>query len=77
MNNRAKNLIFIGIFIVCLGLVFLVLVLTQPKQEDDSSKTNTNTELIEIISGNKDDIASMTIKNSYGEFTVTQNSLRT
>lgn len=74
MNNRAKNLIFIGIFIVCLGLVFLVLVLTQPKQEDDSSKTNTNTELIEIISGNKDDIASMTIKNSYGEFTVTQNA---
>lgn len=73
MKSKAKNLIFIGIFVLCLLAVLAVLVLTQPKtdNEDDNPIENTS---VTVRTGLKDDIESMVIKNASGEYTVMQNA---
>lgn len=72
MKSRAKNLIFIGAFVVCLGIVFLVLLLTQPKTETDNP--DDKAEVIMVVSNERDNIASMKIKNDSGEYTISQDA---
>ncbi len=73
MKSRARNLIFIGIFVACLALVFLVLVLTQPKA-DTGESSDESTQTISLVARERDDVASMKITNSYGEYTITQSA---
>ena len=68
MTKRVKNLLVIGIFIASMAVVLLILVLTQPKEKVDNDTTNSTT--VTVISYNRDDIATMTVKNAKGEFTV-------
>lgn len=70
MKSRAKNLMFIGIFVLSLLLVLLILVLTQPKADKNDSSTTDTT--LTIYSGSRDDIASMVITNEFGQYTVNQ-----
>lgn len=68
MTKRVKNLLIIGAFIASMAVVLLLLVLTQPKADVDDEVSDSTT--IEVLSYNRDDIATMTVKNSKGEFTV-------
>lgn len=76
MKSKAKSLIFIGIFVICMALVFLILVLTQPRAEgndkDDQSESNTT---VALTNYERDNISTMKIKNSTGEYTITQTAL--
>lgn len=74
MKSRAKTLIFIGIFVACLALVSLVLVLTQPKTDDEDKTTANTTQTIPIVTHERDEVASMKITNASGEYTITQNA---
>lgn len=74
MKSRAKNLIFIGIFVASLALVFLVLVLTQPKTDKDDGSSAGTSQTIPVMARERDDIVSMKITNSHGEYTITQNA---
>lgn len=71
MTKRVKSLVFIGIFVLCLALVFAVLVLTQPGGDEVDAKEN---EKISVLNGDKDNVAKMTIKNETGEYTIAQNA---
>ena len=74
MKAKAKSLMFMGVFILCMALVALILVLTQPKNEEDDSSAQTQSTTIELLSYERDNISSMTVSNQYGEYTITQNA---
>ncbi len=74
MKSRTRNLIFVAIFVVCLALVFLLLVLTQPKEGSDAESDITADTSVVLLSGTNDDVASMTVKNDSGEYTITSSS---
>lgn len=68
MSKRLKNLLVIGIFIISMAIVLLLLVLTQPKDGADDDVSTSKT--ITVLNYQRDDIATMTVKNQNGEFTV-------
>ncbi len=69
MSKSTKNLLVIGIFVVCMVLVLLVLVLTAPKeQEDEVIVDNT----ISLVAYDRDRIDSFKISNESGEYTIRQ-----
>lgn len=74
MKPRAKSLLVIGIFVASMALVFLILVLTQPKKDTEENKTIVK-ETIPLTNYERDNIASMRIKNSSGEYTIVQTAL--
>lgn len=74
MKAKTKSLMFMGVFILCMALVALILVLTQPKNEEDDSSVQTQSTTIELLSYERDNISSMTVSNQYGEYTITQNA---
>lgn len=75
MKSKAKSLLFIGIFVASMALVFLILILTQPKKEEEKNNPTQKTETISIKSEERDNIVSMKIKNSGGEYTIVQTAL--
>lgn len=69
MTKRVKNLLVIGIFILCMAVVLVILVLTQPKDDvDDDSVTESST--ISVLNYQRDDILTYKITNDNGEFVV-------
>ncbi len=73
MNTKLKNLAFIGVFVLCLVLVLLVLILTQPKAPDNEETPVADTSVY-LHEGTKDDVKSIVIKNEHGEFEILQNA---
>ncbi len=70
MSKSLKNLLVIGIFILSMALVLLVLVVTAPKEEDDTSEVVDTT--IALVSYTRDQIDNFKVTNQSGEFTVKQ-----
>lgn len=68
MTKRARNLIGIGIFLISMALVLLILVLTQPKNETEDGPIDSST--VSVLSYGRDDVATLTIKNENGEYTI-------
>lgn len=69
MSKRLRYLLVIGVFIISMAIVLTVLLLTQPKDEEESSDSSTSA-TISVLSYDRDNIATMTIKNENGEFTI-------
>ena len=69
MTKRTKNLVVIGIFVLSMAIVLLILVLTQPKPDVDNGDSATG-DIISVLSYDRDDVANLTIKNEYGEYTI-------
>ena len=70
MNTKVRNLLFIGVFVLCMALVLLLLVVTQPKAPEEEVAVDTT---ITLHSGTKDDVKSLVIKNEHSEFKIEQN----
>ena len=68
MQKKTRTLLIIGLFVVSMAIVLAILILTQPKEEveeDDSGSAG-----ISILGYNRDDVATMTVHNATGEYTV-------
>ena len=70
MSKSLKNLLVIGIFIVSMALVILLLVLTQPKDKDDTEEVIDTT--VALVSYERDNIDNFRVKTADGEYTIKQ-----
>lgn len=69
MTKRVRNLLVIGLFILSMAIVLVILVLTQPKNEEDNSGEPI-VKTVDLLGYDRDNIAQMTIHNSNGDFSV-------
>lgn len=69
MSKSVKNLLTIGIFILCMAVVLLVLVLSAPKEETPDEVVDNSVMLVEY---ERDNIDYFVITNESGEYTVRQ-----
>lgn len=75
MSKRLKNLVVIGIFILSMVLVMLILVLTAPKDKAETDDEGSKDTTIAVLGYNRDDLATLTIKNEKGEYTIKNGTL--
>ena len=73
MNTKVRNLLFIGVFVLCMALVLLLLVVTQPKAPEEEVAVDTT---ITLHSGTKDDVKSLVIKNEHSEFKIKSDTVQ-
>lgn len=73
--EKQKKILIISSVLLVLFVGILVLTNFLPKnkvEEDESTLTSNASEAIKLVEKSEDEISSITIKNSLGEFTVTQ-----
>ena len=75
MNTKTRNLLFVAIFVVCMLAVALLLIFTQPGNEDEDEESQTTADTtIALFDGRSEDVASINVKNESGEFTISQDA---
>ncbi len=67
MSKRVRNLLVIGLFILSMAIVLMVLILTQPKEAEESDGEAQST-ATDLLSYNRDGIAKFTVKNENGGY---------